>query len=173
MLEAALQQTAARHAAEVAAAQSRVERAGDAAGAAGSSAPAAPVSPPGAPAVTAEALESLIDTLGPEQVTALGVVVMDVIVVRLFGPKAELTASEREKIAIAAVPVLKLYLPQLKVHPLTALGAVVLAIYGSKALPEGVGLAALLGGGAKGPAPEGQPDARAAEIAATPPVDHS
>lgn len=140
-LEAALAEEVRSVDAEETASATRAERAGEAA----RTPPPVPGAAPGAEVDGADALLSVVESLGEEQIAGLAVVVMDVFVTKYAGAKYELTAAERAKIAVAAVPVIRLYLPNIKMHPVTALALTAGAVYGAKALPAG-GIASLLGG---------------------------
>lgn len=152
-LKAALGEEVRRLDAEETASATRVERAGDAAAALPtpperpSAMPPSPATPVGEGAGFDQAV-SLLSQMGEDQIAALALTLVDVIVTKKFGERYALTSAERERLQTAAVPVVRLYLPNISVHPVTGLLLVAIATYAMK-LPEGV-LASVLGGAGKG-----------------------
>lgn len=136
------------------------------------SAPVSPASPtPANTDVVDDAdLVSILEQVGENEVAQLAIVLMDVVVTKRFGEKFALTEKERQRLQRAAIPVVRLYLPDIKVHPLTGFALVAAATYGVKTLPEGA-LAQALGGASKsapaGDTPAAPPAAAAAPGAAT------
>lgn len=149
-LAAELKAEISRLEAEESATQTKAEKAA----AAAVPSPAAPAEAP-----SPEALLSAIDALPVEDLAGLSLELFDVAAVRVIAWRTgaeldatsarwALTPAEKARITPYAAKVLALYLPDMKVHPVTALAAVLAGTYASKALPVG-GLTGLLGGKAQ------------------------
>lgn len=143
---------------EEAANATKAERAADPTLALPAPAPAAPEA--AGTANQARAAMGALTALPPELITPILIAALDLVGRRIAqwlggekaGERYALKADERELLNEVWLPVIKMYLPQLQVHPLLAAGGFTALIYGLKALPEG-GLEAVLGGAGGVPVP--------------------
>lgn len=145
-LKSALEGEVSQLQAEEAAGATRAERAAD------PTLQPVPAAPPAAKRDAQATLDAL-SAIPPEVVTPILILALDLLVKRGVqaatnketAQRFALTADERQQLGEVWLPVVKLYMPQLAIHPLIAAGGYTALVYALKALPEG-GLDAVLGG---------------------------